>query len=371
MIEKRGGIDPTPHFYNFAAQKNRLKNIEVGSRHYELIDLNDEDAEEIPQEFDPDIEFSHPHTIDHPPKREFGFDEQIDANEILCKSFLKRVLKGAEKVGKKVKKGGKKIEQTKGTSSGGTISKSSTIGSLPHTDVQKIMPQGPSKSCHFQTDGMKFKGLGIGFINGMKTSCVEHWSHLNHLKKHAGELSIQGVYNHSNSTVVDLLEIFALNYGGIAPITANLLLENWTQFHEENKDNPRAKYLQFTHSMGTIQTKTALERAPQEIRDRVIVVAIGPAVIIPENLCFDSYHYASKKDGVHLGENIVTLGAVGSLNQAWQREAFEQLIENKKQLIILEPHPDATGMDHDFESPTFEKVIKGHMEDYFTNKGQY
>jgi hypothetical protein len=225
------------------------------------------------------------------------------------------------------------------------------------------------ESCHVQTEGNKQLGIGVGFINGMNAFFPEHMSHLNHTKKFAGDIRIDGVYNHSNTLPGDVLEIFFINYQGAAPKTANLLLENWTKFHEENKNNPDAKYLQFTHSMGNILTKNALLQAPQEIRDRVIVVAIAPAVIIPKGLCYDSFHYASQKDLVHYGEDFYTHCIAENYDESDRQELFKQLAENKKRLILLEPHPDAKGMDHDFESPTFDKVLERHFENYLEKNG--
>lgn len=225
-------------------------------------------------------------------------------------------------------------------------------------------PSAPTKSCIIETEGVKKPGVQIGFINGMNTSFPECKNHLEHVKRIAGDVRIEGVYNHSNGVAVDLAEIVVLNYAGIAPITADLLVEKWTQFHQENIHNPDAKYLQFTHSMGTIQTKDGLQRAPQEIRDRVIVVAIAPAVVIPRELCHDSFHYASKKDIVHYGEDAHTHFLAAFNDEPEQMDMLKQLSLNKEKIVFLDPHEDAKGIDHDFESPTFHKEIKQHIDEY-------
>ena len=76
------------------------------------------------------------------------------------------------------------------------------------------------------------------------------------------------------------LEILTMNYLGYSPHTAALLRKTFTDFHEANKDNPNAKYLQLCHSQGALHLRNALQGLPQEIRDRVIVLAIAPAAII-------------------------------------------------------------------------------------------
>ena len=126
-----------------------------------------------------------------------------------------------------------------------------------------------------------------------------------------------------------------------------LLLENWTEFHKQNVDRPHAKYLQFCHSQGAIQMKNALMHAPKEIRDRVIVVAIAPAAVVSKELCYQSYNYASKKDIVPFGE-LAFAGAL-STNEYSTSPVLEMAMEHHEELIILEPHPDATEMDHNFQ----------------------
>ena len=168
--------------------------------------------------------------------------------------------------------------------------------------------------------------------------------------------------------VADLVEV-PLNYLGLSPNTAQLLKDNWTAFHEANKDNPKAKYLQFCHSQGAIHVRNALANAPQEIRDRIIVVAIAPAAVVPRQLCFDSVNYASKKDIVPLGE--VVFYSFFDTNELGISSAVETALERRNELILLDPHPEATGIDHDFQSPTFKECIKNRIDDYYDKNGEY
>ncbi len=237
------------------------------------------------------------------------------------------------------------------------------------TEHAQVMPE-PNKSCLIKTEGVKKPGVQIGFINGMNTSLSESMNHMEHVRQFVGDLHVEGVYNHSNTPPVDMAEIFLLNYAGIAPNTGKLLVENWSRFHEENIHNPDAKYLQLTHSMGNILTKDALQMAPQEIRDRVIVAAIAPAVIIPQGLCHDSFHYASKKDVVHYGENAHTILMAAFNQEQDQSGMWNQLRDNKERLIILEPCANAEGLDHDFESGTFGKTFKDHITEYLSKRAE-
>lgn len=231
---------------------------------------------------------------------------------------------------------------------------------------------GSTRSCHIETEGIKYSNLRIGFINGMDTTLEEALSHLEHIRQFTGGMCVEGVYNHSNTAFIDGLEILALSYGGSAPVTSSLLLENWTRFHEENINNPDAKYLQFAHSMGAILTRDALAEAPQEIRDRIIVISIGPAVVIPKELCYESIPYAGKNDVVHLGENIFAYIVSGAFSNDDQKsmERYAELVKGKQELVLLEQHPQSEGMGHSFQDPTFYKPIEDHVVNYLNSGGQ-
>lgn len=247
----------------------------------------------------------------------------------------------------------------------------SVAATRPYIPDTLIKPYTPS--CHIETEGIEYKFMRIGFINGMGNSYEDSMNSLRHIKTFVGDMKIEGVYNNSNGIAVDLAEIFLLNYGGIAPVTSDLLIENWTRFHEENINNPEAKYLQFAHSMGTILTKDALMKAPQEIRDRIIVVSIGPAVVIPKELCYESIPFASGNDIVHFGENIFAFVASGAMSNDDQQslERYAKLIESKQQLTLLEQHPESEGMGHSFQDPTFDQPIGDNIAEYLNNNGQY
>lgn len=70
-----------------------------------------------------------------------------------------------------------------------------------------------------------------------------------------------------------------------------------------------------------------------------------------------------KNDIVHLGEDLVAQ-ITADLNDTDREKILHTLSESKAQLILLEPHKDATGLDHEFISPTFSNVIKFHLRRY-------
>lgn len=250
----------------------------------------------------------------------------------------------------------------------------------PFESKNNLLPKGyitsapenlppPKESMRFETPGPKYSHMAIGGINGMKTPFAGSTHHAAYVSKLVGGLSISWVHNQSHGVLGDLGEILATNYLGFSPNTAQLLTETWKEFHAENKDRPNAKFLQFCHSQGAIHVRNALLHAPKEIQDRVIVVAIAPGVVVPDELCYKSFNYASKKDIVHYGE----LGFWGawSSNETGLSHAEERAMQERQELKLLEPHPEATGIDHDFESPTFEQHMKDVLKNYAQQKGEY
>jgi len=213
----------------------------------------------------------------------------------------------------------------------------------------------------FRTVGAQRKDLAVLGINGIATSLHKSIQHAEYLAQFTKGLSVTWVHNHSNSIGVDAIECVTVNLPGASPNTQNLERDQWIAFHVANRDNPEAKFLQFCHSQGTIHTKNTLKSMPKEIQQRIIVVAIAPAVIITDDLCYKSFNYASKKDKVYLAEMMFT--------SMVDIEGGRQALADLEHLILLEPHEGASGIDHDFDSPTFTKIIEDHLTDYLYSQG--
>jgi len=219
-------------------------------------------------------------------------------------------------------------------------------------------PYEPSKT--FDIPGTPLARVAIGGINGIGNSLKDAEENWTHLKSLSGDHQIQWVYNKSHSVPVDVVETAFINFCGFSA-PAKFLKENWTKFHEEHLDDPGAKYLQFCHSQGVAHVNNAGASCPQEIRDRVIVIAIAPATIIPKGVFFDVRHYASRLDPVPHAE-VAFLGA--SDDELIREFAQEKLDYLKQSLILLDPHPDASFPDHGWTSPTFREKIQEEVEDF-------
>jgi hypothetical protein len=210
----------------------------------------------------------------------------------------------------------------------------------------------------FEVPGRQLARGRIGGINGVGNSIGNTQGHGNYVSQNGGGFYVEWVHNRSHSLAVDIAEALCLNLPGFSG-PAKDLAANWKKFHEEYKNDPDAKYLQFCHSQGTIHVKNTLLSLPEEIRNRIIVVAIAPAAIITDDLCFKSFNYASKgRDPIPFVEASLSAGL---------SEDYELRDKNQaalKQLILLEPHPDAPSFDHEFQSPTFKEIIEKHLKEF-------
>mgnify|MGYP003353666719 CR=1 FL=1 len=99
----------------------------------------------------------------------------------------------------------------------------------------------------------------------------------------------------------------------------------------------------------------------------MIVVAIAPGAIISKKMCYKSYNYASKKDVVPLGEVFFA----GLNEPEIRKELVKEVVEHRQELIVLDPHPTASGIDHDFQSPTFYEIIDTRLNEYLLKGGSY
>ena len=238
-------------------------------------------------------------------------------------------------------------------------------------DPNAPLPSAPVSSA-FSTEGTKERWLAIAGINGINTTMEQALDHAHSLNKFAPGHRIDWVYNRSHGPVVDVFEVVSCNYNGVSLHTSNLLLDEWSAFHEANADTPHAKILQFCHSQGTIHVLNALNKAPQEIRDRVIVQAFGPAVIIPTRMCFDVQHYACKGDVIPYGQ-VAYVGVKGAVLQGVAggvSQSFEAAANCQDSIIWVERHPD-TKSPHDFQNPAFDEIKRKVIKNYIKKKGEF
>ena len=216
----------------------------------------------------------------------------------------------------------------------------------------------------FVTPGKRDSWIGMSSIHGMATTRNEAIDHANHLSKFSKGYSVDWIYNNSHGIIGDFLEIIILNLFRVSPNTSRLLAKSWTDFHEANRDRPHAKFLQFCFSQGSIHVRNALENLPKEVRDRVMVIALGTPVIIPDEFCYRVRHYACEGDVVVHGEEIFAVATGGIL------KGMEVAKKREEKLIWIERHPD-TQNPHAFQNPAFNQIKQDAIDEYLSRNGEY
>lgn len=238
-------------------------------------------------------------------------------------------------------------------------------------DLIECRVSQPRTSQIFKIDGKQESHFHIGWINGIDNTFQESIESGGYIQKLAGGHAVVGVYNCTHGRILDFLEAVFLNHQGYSPNTSKLLQNEWRKFHEANINRPNARLLQICHSLGAIDVKNALTEASLEIRNRVIVVAIAPAAVVPDRLCFRSYNYASENDFVYKFEPPPPRSIQSLTIDEVILPTFGEPIDDRHELIILKPHSEAEGIDHAFQSPTYQSVLYDILADYKQREGEY
>ncbi len=89
---------------------------------------------------------------------------------------------------------------------------------------------------------------------------------------------------------------------------------------------------------------------PEELRQRIMVVAIAPGAYIDDKYAYQVTHYRSTRDIVPL------LDFVGAFRC-------------RDSTVVLKPHPNAPWFDHSINSPTYQTARKYQMDSYITQFG--
>jgi len=206
---------------------------------------------------------------------------------------------------------------------------------------------GFTRSGSFQVGSFDLPNGAIGFTNGINNTRDQFLESAGQLSQYAQGAKIYGIYNRTNLLPVDVVECGFGHIGFHTP-PVQLLKNKWN--HLIATHGPQAKFLEICHSGGADHLKNALLSSPESVRQRIIVLAIAPSVIIPSSLCYRADNYISRRDFV---THLDVLGKIKYGNE----------------LHILEAHPDANYWDHEFSSPTFAKTIERHIIDYVKNYG--
>lgn len=144
-------------------------------------------------------------------------------------------------------------------------------------------------------------------------------------------------FNASRGSFIDVLECM-LGLGFIDTPAIYYLHEMWNDFF--TRSSSTAMSLQICHSQEAIHVRNGLLCYPEELRERILVVAIAPVAYIYNETCMKVSHYraASARDFVPLFD----LGG---------------LFREHSTTEVLRSHPNASLHDHTFQSKTYERSL--------------
>jgi len=151
----------------------------------------------------------------------------------------------------------------------------------------------PSQTYHLERKELE-RGR-IGYHNGMATTLEEAKSNALQLSDHSAQgYNIHGTYGATVDFSKDLASAI-LGQGGITTPPVLLLLDEWQNFIEQNEWE---RYLQVCNSRGTIEVHNALQLLPKEIQQRIIVIAVAPACLIPQELAYKVINLVVSSDSI-------------------------------------------------------------------------
>lgn len=189
----------------------------------------------------------------------------------------------------------------------------------------------------------------VVFVNGVNHRPERAIKCATLLSNLSGGYNIYVIYNPTNGLLGDLKKCFheLIHFKVSEPVYK--LHQMWDYFFATA--GPYERLLQFCHSEGAIQVRNALARYPENLRNRIIVVAIAPGGYIDKELCYKTYHYISRRDIVpHI-----------------DRKGFYRC---RDRICVLTPHPEAAFFDHHFLSPTYRAAIQHHLQQFIQSGGK-
>jgi RHS repeat-associated protein len=191
--------------------------------------------------------------------------------------------------------------------------------------------------------------LGIGFVNGIMNSLSEAYTSAKALSEMGSDHFVNFVHNKSTGFVgSDIVRCFFELYFYMKTEAVQNQIDRFRSYFATA--GPDAYYYHECHSEGAIVTRNALMRLPEEIRKRIIVLAIAPGAYIDEKYCYRVRHVVSTRDIVPL------LDVVGALC-------------NQNTTVRVKPHADAPLFDHPLSSPTYVRFRREGLSNYMEMYG--
>jgi hypothetical protein len=192
-------------------------------------------------------------------------------------------------------------------------------------------------------------GLSITFINGIwnfEKNALESAFYLSDL---SGGYNIHGVYGATQGSVDPLTCALGLSF--IDTGRMKHLHAAWDKAFQKNKNG---YHLHICHSRGATDTRNALLSYPEELRKRIIVVALAPAAYIYSHTCAQVTHYRVDSPSRDPVPYIDRIGAARERNT----------------IVDLPPHPESGIVAHGLMDIIFRMVTAERVDEYIQKRGR-
>lgn len=200
------------------------------------------------------------------------------------------------------------------------------------------------KDCLFFCGVNQMSEISISWVNGIMNSLKDSSETAKVLSEMADDHYVTFVYNETRKFVgADLVRCFFELFFYANTQAVKNLQTRWSAHF--NAAGPNSYLFHVCHSEGAIITRNALKSYPEELRQRIIVIAIAPGAYINDKYAYQVTHYRSTRDIVPL------LDFVGAYRCS-------------QSTVVLKPHPDAPWFDHSVSSPTYQDSLRFEVESY-------
>ena len=190
--------------------------------------------------------------------------------------------------------------------------------------------------------------LGISSINGIMNTLKDASATARALSEMAADHYVTFVYNKSHGFIADVVRSFFELYFYMQTEAVKNQQARWDAYF--NFADSTSLLFHLCHSEGAIITRNALMTYPEELRKRIIVIAIAPGAYIDKKYAYQVIHYRSTRDIVPLFD-------------------FVGAYRCRESTVVLKPHPDAPLFDHSISSPTYQEPLEYQVDNYMKKFG--
>lgn len=185
------------------------------------------------------------------------------------------------------------------------------------------------------------RNIRFVFENGISNTFEDFSRSLMYMGQLTGS-NVHGVYSPTRGFLKDGLNYLrALNGQNFPEMKLLQMVFNDFFMHAD----PGASLLCIAHSRGAVYVRNTLMTYPEDLCQRIKLLLVAPGGYTPQGVCKEVTHLVSSSDPI-------------------PRIDFRGRQRCKNTTIILEPHRESSGMDHNFTSKTYREKIEQSSKKY-------